>query len=114
MNLLDPRGTGLELRNPGDWIERRVCQLIDRQVLAPMIRNEDRVPADRLNYQRWKHPVATPRNHAHALAIVHLELHRRFRMNLDVWFGTLLDEEADASRLVAGQVLIDNASACQN
>src|SRR6266566_9681860 len=79
-----------------------------------MIRNEDRVLADRLNYQRWKHPIATPRNDAHALAVVHLELHRCLWMDLDVWFGTLLNEKADAPRLIAGQVLIDDASACQN
>src|SRR2546421_7002508 len=114
MDLLDPRCACFELRNLGDWIERRVCQLIDGQVLAPMIRNEDRVLANCFDYQSWKDPIAAPGDYAHALAIVHLELHRCLWMNLDVWFGTLLNEKSYAPCLIAGQVLIDNATAGQN
>ena len=41
------------------------------------------------------------------------ELHRRLRMNLDVRFGTLLDEKTDAPRLIAGKILVDDAPARQ-
>src|SRR5258708_2995942 len=79
-----------------------------------MIRNEDRVLADRFNYKRRKHAVTPPRDDAHALAVVDFQFHRRVRMDLDIRIGTLFDEKSNASRLVAGQVLVDDASARQN
>src|SRR5437868_1181185 len=43
MDLLDAGGTGLKLRNLRSRIERGIRQLINCQLLSPMIRNEDRV-----------------------------------------------------------------------
>src|SRR5712691_7375419 len=79
-----------------------------------MIGNEDRVLADRLNNQRRKYAITTPRDNSHTLTIVDFQLHRCLWMNLDVRLGTLLDEKSDTSRLIAGEILIDNASASQN
>ena len=60
-----------------------------------------------------KDSFTATRDHAHTFAVVDLQLHRRFRMNLDVGFRTLLDQKTDASRLIAGKILIDHASARQ-
>src|SRR2546425_1645578 len=79
-----------------------------------MIGNEDCVLANCFDYQSWKDPIAASRDYAHALAVVNLQLHRGLWMNLDVRLGTLLDEKSNPARLIAGQVLIDNASASQD
>ena len=45
MDLLDACGAGFVFRNFRCGIERRIGQLVDRQLLAPVIRNKDRVRA---------------------------------------------------------------------
>ncbi len=114
MNLLNSRGAGFELRNLRSWIERGIRQLIHRQFFAPVIGNEDRVGSNRPHDQHRKHSIATPRDNPHTLAVVDLQLHRGFRMNLDIRFRTLLDQKTDASRLIAGKILIDDASTGQD
>src|ERR1043165_739539 len=105
MNLLDAGGTGFILRYLRRWVERWVCQLVGRQLFAPVVRDKDRVGADRLDDERRKDALAAPRDHAHALAVVDLQLHGRLRVNLDVRLGALFDEKAYATGLVARKIL---------
>src|SRR5439155_26758693 len=100
MNFLDARGASFEFRNLRSRIERRIRQLIHRQLLAPVIRNEDRVRANRADDEHRKGSFASARCDSHALAIIDLQFHRSLRMNFDVWFGTLLNQKTNASSLI--------------
>src|SRR3989442_16033300 len=114
INLLEWRGASFEFRNLRNRIERRVSQLILRQLHAPMIRYEDRVGANRADDQHRKDSFAAARDDAHALAIINLQFHRSFRMNFDVRFGALLNQKTNAPSLIAGKILIDDAPAGEN
>src|SRR5688500_14861177 len=114
MNLLDARGACLVFRNLRCRIERWISQLIYSKLFTPMIGNEDRVWANRAHDERRKNTFAAPGDYAHPLSIVDLEFRRSLRMNLNVGFGTLLDQKADASRLIAGKILIDDTPTGEN
>src|SRR5215216_8002083 len=102
MNLFNACRASLELRDLRNRIERGIRQLIDGQLLTPVIRDEDRVRPNRPYYQHWKDPFTTTRYDAHTLTIRDLQLRSRFRMNFDVRLRTLLDQESDPSRLITG------------
>src|SRR6185503_2847632 len=109
MNLFNSRRAGFVLRNLRHRIERGICELINCQLFAPVIRNENRVRPNRAYNQHGKHSFTTARYDADSLAVVNPESHRSFRMNFDVWLWTLLDEKPDSSRLIAGEILVDNS-----
>src|SRR5215213_3521355 len=113
MNLFNARRARFELRNLRHWIKRRVGQLIDGQLLTPMIRNEDRVRSNGAYYKHGKHSLTATGDDAHTFTVIDLELQCGFRMNLDVGFGTLLDKKTDSPGLIAGEILIDDATARQ-
>src|SRR5436853_7821565 len=101
MNLLDARGTGFVLWNLRDGVKLWVRQLIHGELFAPVIGNKNRVGANRFDDERGEDALATPRAHAHVLAIVDLELHGCLRMNLNVRLRALLYEKAYATSLIA-------------
>src|SRR5436190_11833734 len=114
MNLFNSRRTRLVLRNLRNWIHGRIRQLVHCQLFAPVIRDEDRVWSNCPHHQHRKNSITTTRDHSYTFAIIYLQLHRRFGMNFDIGFRALLDQESYATCLVAGEILIDNASAREN
>src|SRR5688500_439416 len=112
MNLLDACGAGFVLRDLRCRIEHRISQLVDRQLFAPVIRDEDRVGSDRFDDQRGKDTLTPTRNYLDSLAIVYLKFHCGLRMDLDVGLRALFDEETYPPRLVSREVLINNTSTC--
>src|SRR5262245_40182228 len=114
MNLLDSRRTSLELGDLRDRIELRIRQLIYRQLLAPVIRDENRIGSNRSHNKRGKLTFTTTRDHPDTFAVVDLEFHRGLGMSLDVRVRTLLDQESDTSWWIAGEILINDASAREN
>src|SRR6185312_1485870 len=84
------------------------------QFFTPMIRNEDRIFPNCFDDQCGKDSVAAARDYANTLAVVDLQFHCSFRMNLDVWLRTLLYQKTNAPRLISRQVLIDHSAARQN
>src|SRR3954468_2982723 len=101
MNLLDARGAGFVLWNLRGRVKRRIRQLIDSELFAPVIGNKNRVRANRFDDERGEDAFAAPRNNFHALAVVDLEPRSHFRMYLDVRLRALLDEKAYATSLIA-------------
>src|SRR5689334_13092705 len=79
-----------------------------------MIRNKDRILTNCLYDQCRENAISTTRHNSHPLAVVDLQLHRSFRMNLDVWLGALFNQKTDAPRLIAREILIDNATTRQD
>src|SRR5215831_20113565 len=108
MNFFDARRASLELRNPGGGIECRIRQLIHRQLLPPMVWNKDGVGTNCTDHQNRKNSVSAARDYPYSFAIADIEPRSRFRMDFHVRLRTLFDEKADAPRLIARQVLIDN------
>src|SRR5215216_3712591 len=104
MNFFNSRRAGFELRNLRHRIERGICELINRQLFTPVVRNENRVRTDRAHNQHRKNSFTAARDNAYTLAVVNLESQRSFRMNFYVWLGTLLDEKPDPSGLIAGKI----------
>src|SRR5262249_26006375 len=84
MNFLDPRCASLELRDFRSRIERRVSQLVRRQLLTPVIRDEDRVRSNRANHKCRKDSLSSTRDDTNAPSLVDLEFHRTFSPNLAV------------------------------
>src|SRR6478672_525664 len=97
MYLFDPRGARLVLGDLRCRVELRIGQLVGRELLAPVVRDKDRVRAYRLDDERGKHAVAPTRDDLHALAVADAELLCRVGVYLDVRLGTLLYEKADAA-----------------
>lgn len=80
---LQSSGADFELGDFGNRIEMAGGQLIGRFPSRPMIRNENRILANRLNELRRKFRRTATRNDANQIAIADIILRCEIRMNFE-------------------------------
>jgi hypothetical protein len=75
-----------------------------------MIRDKERIRANRTYNQSGCRHLATPCTHRDPIAVANAQARRRPFVHLNTGIGSLLFEERRASCLVARQIMVDDAS----
>lgn len=91
---------GLEFGDLRCRVEFRIGQKIDRDRIAPMVWNEDRVRPNGPDDQRRKYTFAPTRNDLYGVAVVYFEFCRSFGMDLNIRLGALIDEKFYSPSLI--------------
>src|SRR6185436_10267575 len=100
-----------DLRN---GVLSRDRELIGALSAAPVVGDEDGVRTDRLEHGGFQGATPAPAFHSRPVPVRDAVARRQARMYLEPWLGIVIDERADAARLVAGQELTHDATRGQD
>src|SRR4051812_35793249 len=101
MNFFNTRSTCFVLRNLRSRVKRRISQLIDSQLLAPVVGDKNRIRPNGADNEHRKHTVTSSRTHANTLAVSDVKSRSSLGVDFDIGFRALLDQEANAPRLIS-------------